>query len=79
MRQIILKRKVNENIRYLKIDLYKTLFNHLYMVEQVYGSVKNKAPTGRTKKFFSSYDDAIKYLNKYILIKQRRGYVNCSS
>lgn len=70
----ILKRTVNNNVRYLKLSIYPTLFDDLFLVEKVYGSVKNKKPTGVIKSFFRSYNEANIDLNKYIATKIKKGY-----
>ena len=73
MKTTTLKRKVNKNIRYIKLDIYKTLFK-LYMVEQIFGSVKNNKPTGIIKKFFNTFSEAKNYFIRYVNLKIKKGY-----
>ncbi len=71
---IYLTRVVNGRTRYLKVEFLKTLFDNMFLVEKVYGSIQNSKPTGRKRNIFYSRDEAIKYFNKYIEIKIIRGY-----
>ena len=69
-----LTRVVNGRTRYLKVEFLQTLFNSIFLVEKVYGSIKNSKPTGKKKNIFYSKDEAIKYFKRYIEMKIDKGY-----
>ena len=74
MKKADLIRKVDKrHIRFYRIYLFKSLFGE-YMVEIVFGSIFNKYPTGRVKKYFQSQKEALDFFTQKIKSKVKRGY-----
>ena len=69
----ILHREVNKRVRYYSIRVYKTLFGE-YLVENSYGSLKNKRATGVIQEYFQTLDDALVASNKKVEQKLKKGY-----
>ena len=69
-----LTRVVDGRTRYLRVEFLRTLFDDMFLVEKVYGSIKNSKPTGIKKNIFYNKDEAIKYFKRYIEMKIDRGY-----
>jgi len=68
-----LYRKVNNKIRYYRIEILKTLFDDFLLLIE-YGNIKYNKPTRIIKEYFSDINLAI---GKYEVIfkkKVRRGY-----
>ncbi|MDX4028344.1 WGR domain-containing protein [Aliarcobacter skirrowii] len=70
---ILLTRIVNDKERYYKLNIEFNLFEE-YLVENIYGSVKNKTPTGVIQKIFITKKEAINYVKKTIEKKIKKGY-----
>ena len=69
-----LTRVVDGKTRYLKVEFLKTLFDDIFLVEKVYGSIKNSKPTGKKKNIFYNKEEAIKHFKRYIEMKIDKGY-----
>jgi hypothetical protein len=53
--------------------LYETLFGD-FCIERIYGSLKNKKPTGLKKEFFESVSDAKARYFSIMKAKKSKGY-----
>jgi len=73
MLRIKLYRVCNERVRYYDMLLYKTLFGD-FCIERIYGSLKNKRPTGLKKEFFASISDAKARYFSIMKAKKSKGY-----
>jgi len=71
---IYLTRFVNHKQRYLQICYTKTLFDDIFLVEVMFGAIKNLKPTGIKTYYFDTYEGAIHYFRKYIKQKMVKGY-----
>lgn len=69
----ILHREVNRRVRYYSIRIYQTLFGE-YLLENRYGSMKNKGATGVYQEYFTTLDDALTACNKKVEEKLKKGY-----
>jgi predicted DNA-binding WGR domain protein len=67
-------RKTNDtNIRFYKLAIELNLFNE-YLVERIYGSVKNKSPTGMVKNIFKMECEAMSFARDIVSKKLKKGY-----
>ena len=73
MYSLKLIRVCNDKQRYYKLLVYQTLFG-TFCVERIYGSVKNKKPTGRKREFFLQQDEAKKKYSLLLNSKIAKGY-----
>lgn len=72
--QQYLKRAVNSNTRYYYIELLKNLFDDFIVIIE-YGSMANKAPTGKKVYLFATLDEAKVKYNNILRLKQNKGYL----
>ena len=71
---IIMTRHTNQGtVRYYKLCLFFTLFGD-FVLEREYGNIHFKAPTGKKREFFDSYDDAYRRYNNILKQKRKKGY-----
>lgn len=70
---VYMKRIVNQKIRYYNLILQKNLF-YEYIVENIYGSIYNKKPTGKFCNFFKSKEEALAFIEQEINRKKNNGY-----
>jgi len=68
-----LTRVVNGRERYYIISIYQTLFGEVCL-ERIYGSTKNKKPTGSIRSFFSALQDAKELYSQILQNKTHKGY-----
>ena len=69
-----LYREVNGRVRYYLVELHPTLFGE-YIVERIYGAVRNKKPSGRKVEYFNAQSEGIERFFKVLEKKERKGYV----
>jgi predicted DNA-binding WGR domain protein len=72
---IILYRKVNDRVRYYKVQICFTLFGE-YLLICEWGNIDNKRSTGQKQNYFSSLSDLKDTIKKIIYHKSKRGYIN---
>ena len=70
---IILTRTVKNKERYYNLNIGINLFEEYY-VENIYGNVNYKAPTGIIKNIFLDKREAFNYVKNTILKKLKKGY-----
>ena len=68
-----LYREVKGNIRYYVLKVYRNLFDE-YILESIYGSIKNKSPTGVRRDYFITLEEALKVRAKKVDAKMQKGY-----
>ena len=69
----LLYRSSGKGIRYYKIELCSTLFGE-YIVQRIYGNIKNRGATGSIKRYFKDFRESQEYYQKILEKKYRRGY-----
>lgn len=73
MRKTTLARVVDGRKRYYTMSISLNLLGE-YELDKVYGSMKNKKPTGCIREFFVSFDDALYSLHTTLKSKTAKGY-----
>ena len=69
----ILRTTDKGNTRYYKLDMERTLFDS-YCVERKYGNIRFKSHTGQRVNYFDELAQAIRFFDKILRSKQRKGY-----